>query len=38
MWIGNDVRGSFHDQFQLLYGFDQMLETEVMTKYEVICG
>jgi hypothetical protein len=38
MRIGNDVKGSFHDQFELLCGFDQMLETDVLTTYEVICG
>jgi hypothetical protein len=38
MWIGKDVRGSFHDIFELLCGLDQMMEEDVMTKYEVICG
>jgi hypothetical protein len=38
MWIGKDVTGSFHDTFELLCGLDQMLEEDVMTKYEVIFG
>jgi hypothetical protein len=32
------VTGSFHDQFELLCGLDQMMEDDVMTKYKVICG
>jgi hypothetical protein len=31
MWIGKDVTGSFHDQFELLCGLDQMIEDDVMT-------
>jgi hypothetical protein len=38
MWIGKDVTGNFHEQFEVVCGFDQMLDTDVMTKYEVICG
>jgi hypothetical protein len=38
MWIGKDMTGSFHDKFEVMFGLDQMMEEEVMTKYEVICG
>jgi hypothetical protein len=38
MWIGKDVTGSFHDQFELLCGLDQVMDDEVMTKYKVIYG
>jgi hypothetical protein len=38
MWIGKYVRGSFHDQFVLLCGLDQMMEDDFMTKYKVMCG
>jgi hypothetical protein len=38
MWIGKDVRGSFHDQFEVMCGLEQMIEEDVMTKFEVICG
>jgi hypothetical protein len=38
MWIGKDVTGSFHDQFDLIFGLDQMMEYDVMTKYKVTCG
>jgi hypothetical protein len=38
MWIGTDVRGSIHYQFEVLYGLDQMIEDDVMTKFEVRCG
>jgi hypothetical protein len=30
MWIGKDVTGSIHDQFELLCGLDQMMEDDVM--------
>jgi hypothetical protein len=31
MLIGKDVTESFHDQFELLCGLDQMIEHDVMT-------
>jgi hypothetical protein len=31
MWIGNDVTGSFLDQFEVLYGLEQMMEDDGMT-------
>jgi hypothetical protein len=31
MWIGKDVTGSFHDQFEVLCGLEQMIEDVVMT-------
>jgi hypothetical protein len=38
MWIGNDVTGSFQDQFDVLYGFNQMLEDADTTELNVLCG
>jgi hypothetical protein len=37
MWIGNDVRGIFHEQFELHCGLKEMIQDEVMTKFEVLC-
>jgi hypothetical protein len=31
MWIGKDVRGSFHEKFDVQCGLDQMIEDDVMT-------
>jgi hypothetical protein len=31
MWIGKDVTGSFHDQFDVICGFEEMIEDDVMT-------
>jgi hypothetical protein len=31
MLIRKDVTGSFHDQFELLCGLDQMIDDDVMT-------
>jgi hypothetical protein len=31
MWIGKDVTGRFHEQFEVLYGLEQMIEDVVMT-------
>jgi hypothetical protein len=31
MWIGRDVTGSIHDQFEVLCGLEQMIEDDVMT-------
>jgi hypothetical protein len=31
MWIGKDVRGRFHEQFEVICGIDQMIEDDVMT-------
>jgi hypothetical protein len=31
MWIGKNVTGIFHDQFEEPCGFDQMIEDDVMT-------
>jgi hypothetical protein len=30
MWIGMYVNGSYHEQFEVLYGLEQMIEDEVM--------
>jgi hypothetical protein len=31
MRIGKDVTGRFHDQIEVLYGFEQMIDDDVMT-------
>jgi hypothetical protein len=31
MWIGKDVTGIFHDQFEVLCWLDQMIEDDVIT-------
>jgi hypothetical protein len=31
MWIGKDVKGSFHDKFEVQCGREQMMEVEVKT-------
>jgi hypothetical protein len=33
MWTGMDVRGSLHDQFEIICGLEQMVEDDVMTKF-----
>jgi hypothetical protein len=36
MWIGNVMAGTFHDKFEVLCGLEQMIEDDVMTKFEVV--
>jgi hypothetical protein len=36
VWIGKDVRGSFHDQFELIYVLEQMRDCDDMTYSEVV--
>jgi hypothetical protein len=31
MWIGKDVAGRFHDQFEVECRLEQMIEDDVMT-------
>jgi hypothetical protein len=38
MWIGKDVKGSFHDKFGVLWGLEQMWNDAVMTEFEDLCG
>jgi hypothetical protein len=38
MWIGMDLTGIFHEQFEVLCGLEQMIGDDVSTKYEVLCG
>jgi hypothetical protein len=38
MWIGNDVSGRFQDQFDVIYGLNQMIKDAGMTKLKVLCG
>jgi hypothetical protein len=38
MWIGKDVIRSFHDQFEVLFGLEQMRKDAVLTKFEVLWG
>jgi hypothetical protein len=30
VWIGKDVRGSLHDQFEVIYELEHMIEDDVM--------
>jgi hypothetical protein len=30
IWIGNNVTRRFHNQYEVLYGFEQMIEDDVM--------
>jgi hypothetical protein len=32
MWIGNDVTGRFHDQFEVLCGLEQMIQDDVLAN------
>jgi hypothetical protein len=36
IWILKDVTGIFHDQFEVICGLDQMIDDDVLTKFEVI--
>jgi hypothetical protein len=36
MRIGRDVTGRFHDQFEVLCELEQMIEVDVMTKFDMI--
>jgi hypothetical protein len=36
MWTGNDVTVCFHEQFEVICGLEQVIEDDVMTKFEVI--
>jgi hypothetical protein len=31
MWIGKNVRGIFHDKFEVVYGLEQMIHDDVLT-------
>jgi hypothetical protein len=31
MWIGKDLTGRFHNQFEVLYELEQMINDDVMT-------
>jgi hypothetical protein len=33
MRIGNDMTRRFHDQFEVIFGLEQMIEDDVMTKF-----
>jgi hypothetical protein len=33
MWIRKYVTGSFHDQFEVIYGLVQMIENDDITKF-----
>jgi hypothetical protein len=32
------VAGSFHDHFEVVCGLEQMIEDDVITLFQVICG
>jgi hypothetical protein len=38
MWIGKDGTGRFHGQIGVLYEREQMIENDIMTLYDVLCG
>jgi hypothetical protein len=38
MWIGIDLIGIFHEQFEVICGLEQMIRDDVLTKYEELCG
>jgi hypothetical protein len=31
MWVGMDVAGKFHDQFEVICGLEQMMQDDVLT-------
>jgi hypothetical protein len=33
MWIGNDVTGSFYEQYEVKCELEQVIEEEVMTYF-----
>jgi hypothetical protein len=36
MWTGKDVTGSFYDKLEVLCGLEQVIEDDIMTKFEAI--
>jgi hypothetical protein len=38
MWIGIDLIGNFHEQFEVICELEQMIGDDVLTKYELLCG
>jgi hypothetical protein len=38
MWIGKNVARSFQDKFEVLSGLKEMIEDNVVTEFELICG
>jgi hypothetical protein len=36
MWIGKYMTGSFRDQYEVVYGLEQMIVDDNMTIYEVL--
>jgi hypothetical protein len=33
MWFGKDATRNFHDQFEVLGGFEQMIKDDVMNEF-----
>jgi hypothetical protein len=31
MWIGKNVTGSFHDEFEVLFGLEELIQDDVLT-------
>jgi hypothetical protein len=31
MWTGKDMTGWFHEKYEVIYGLEQMIESDVMT-------
>jgi hypothetical protein len=38
MRIGKEVTGRFHHHMQVMCGLEQMIEDDVMTKFDVLYG
>jgi hypothetical protein len=38
MWIGKNVKGSFHLKFDIIYELQKIGKDAVKTQYEQLCG
>jgi hypothetical protein len=38
MWIGKDFTGNFNDHFEVLCGFEKMINDDDMFKFEMLSG
>jgi hypothetical protein len=36
MWTGKDVTGRFYDKSEVICGLEQVIEDDIMTKFEAI--
>jgi hypothetical protein len=37
MWIAKDVTGRIHNEFEVLFGLEQMIQDDVLTEFELHC-